>query len=117
MLCSFDVYPESREFERLSTAVPDGAFITVLGSCLDRLTRSVAGLGVPSEIRVTRSAGGLTSVRMSREFRVRTLLSGPAAGVKSAQRRASAAGLGNIITLDVGETSADVALLKDGDAV
>lgn len=117
VLCSSDVYPEFREYERFSTAVLNGALITVLGSYLDRLTRSVAGLGVPSEIKVTQSAGGLMSVRMAREFPVRASLSGPAAGVKGAQRRASAAGLGNIITLDVGGTSADVALLKDGDAV
>ena len=117
VLCSSEVYPEFREYERFSTAVLNGALITVLGSYLDRLTRSVADLGVPSEIKVTQSAGGLMSVRMAREFPVRASLSGPAAGVKGAQRRASAAGLGNIITLDVGGTSADVALLKDGDAV
>ncbi|MYE58029.1 MAG: hydantoinase/oxoprolinase family protein, partial [Alphaproteobacteria bacterium] len=117
VLCSSDVYPEFREYERFSTAVLNGALITVLGSYLDRLTRSVADLGIASEIKVTQSAGGLMSLRMAREYPVRASLSGPAAGVQGAQRRASAAGLRNIITLDVGGTRADVALLKDGNAV
>ena len=117
VLCSSDVYPEFREYERFSTAVLNGALITVLGSYLDRLTQSIADLGISSEIKVAQSAGGLMSVRMAREYPVRASLSGPAAGVKGAQRRASAAGFGNIITLDVGGTSADVSLLKDGNAV
>ena len=117
VLCSSAVYPEFREYERFSTAVLNGALITILGSYLDRLTSSVADLGITSEIKISQSAGGLMSVRMARRYPVRASLSGPAAGVQGALRRATAAGFNDIITLDVGGTSADVALLRDGRAV
>ncbi|MGI9501083.1 MAG: hydantoinase/oxoprolinase family protein, partial [Geminicoccaceae bacterium] len=114
---SSDVYPEFREFERFSTTVLNAALITIVGSYLDRLITSVADIGIPSEIKISQSAGGLMSVRMAREYPVRASLSGPAAGVQGALRRATAAGFDDIITLDVGGTSADVALLRDGVAV
>ena len=117
VICSSDVYPEFREYERFSTTVLNAALITIIGSYLDRLTQSVADLGIGSEVKISQSAGGLMSIRMAREFPVRASLSGPAAGVQGAQRRALAAGFENIITLDVGGTSADVALLKDGNAI
>jgi len=117
VICSSDVYPEFREYERFSTAVLNAALIGIIGSYLDRLTGSVAGMGIVPEIKISQSAGGLMSVRMAREYPIRASLSGPAAGVQGARRRAAAAGFGNIVTLDVGGTSADVALLKDGNAV
>ena len=117
VLCSSDVYPEFREYERFSTAVLNGALINILGPYLDRLMQSVSGIGIRPEVKISQSAGGLMSVSMAREFPVRASLSGPAAGVQGAQRRAREAGIDNIITLDVGGTSADVALLKDGIAV
>ncbi|WP_282604351.1 hydantoinase/oxoprolinase family protein [Pelagibius sp. Alg239-R121] len=117
VISSSSVYPEFREYERFSTTVLNAALITIIGSYLDRLTASVAGLGVPSEVKISQSAGGLMSVRMAREYPIRASLSGPAAGVQGALRRATAAGFPDIITLDVGGTSADVALLRDGTAV
>lgn len=117
VLTSSSVYPEFREYERFSTAVLNAALINVVGSYLDRLSRAAAQMGVASEIKISQSSGGLMSVRMAKEFPVRASLSGPAAGVQGALHRASLAGIGNIITLDVGGTSADVALLRDGKPV
>ncbi len=117
VLTSSSVYPEFREYERFSTAVLNGALITIMGSYLDRLTAGVAELGITSEVKISQSSGGLMSVRMAREFPVRASLSGPAAGVQGALRRSIAAGFENIITLDVGGTSADVALIKDGQPI
>lgn len=114
VLTSSSVYPEFREYERFSTAVLNGALITIMGSYLDRLTGGVAELGITSEVKISQSSGGLMSVRMAKEFPVRASLSGPAAGVQGALRRSIAAGFENIITLDVGGTSADVALIRNG---
>lgn len=114
VLTSSSVYPEFREYERFSTAVLNAALITVVGSYLDRLSHSTADLGISSEIKISQSSGGLMSVRMAKEFPVRASLSGPAAGVQGALHRALTAGVENIITLDVGGTSADVALLEHG---
>ena len=114
VLTSSSVYPEFREYERFSTAVLNAALITIVGSYLDRLTESVSALGIESEVKISQSSGGLMSVRMAKELPVRASLSGPAAGVQGALRRSTVAGFDNIITLDVGGTSADVALLRDG---
>ena len=114
VLTSSSVYPEFREYERFSTAVLNAALITVFGSYLDRLIRATAEMGVPAEIKISQSSGGLMSVRMAKELPVRASLSGPAAGVQGALYRAAAAGIDNIITLDMGGTSADVALLENG---
>ena len=117
VITSSSVYPEFREFERFSTAVLNGALMTVVGSYLDSLCEQVSRLGIESEIKIGQSSGNLMSVRMAREFPVRASLSGPAAGVQGANRRAAAAGFDNIITLDVGGTSADVSILIGGRAV
>lgn len=117
VLTSSSVYPEFREYERFSTAVLNAALITIVGSYLDRLTDGVVAMGVKSEVKICQSSGGVMSLRMARQFPIRASLSGPAAGVQGASRRALVAGAENIITLDVGGTSADVSLLVDGQAV
>jgi len=117
VLTSSSVYPEFREYERFSTAVLNAALITVLGSYLDRLTNLAEDIGIKNEVKISQSSGGLMSVRMAKNFPVRASLSGPAAGVQGALRRSLVAGFKDIITLDVGGTSADVALLKNGKPV
>ena len=113
VIASSSVYPEFREFERFSTAVLNGALLTTMGAYLDRLIEGVSGLGIGTEAKVSQSAGGLMSVEMARRYPVRASLSGPAAGVLGAARRARTAGFSDIVTLDVGGTSADVSLLRD----
>ncbi|MFK7963414.1 MAG: hydantoinase/oxoprolinase family protein [Burkholderiaceae bacterium] len=117
VLTSASVYPEFREFERFSTAVLNAALITIVGSYLDRLTHGVVDMGVSSEVKICQSSGGVMSVRMARQQPIRASLSGPAAGVQGASRRALSAGFDNLITLDVGGTSADVSLMIQGQAV
>ena len=114
ILTSYYVFPEFREYERFSTAVLNGALLTVMQAYLDRLITGVADLNIPVEPKICQSAGGLMSVRMARQLPVRASLSGPAAGVLGASQRAKVAGFHNIITLDMGGTSADVSLLIDG---
>jgi len=114
VITSSSVFPEFREYERFSTAVLNGALLTVMQSYLDRLSEGVRGLGITTEPKISQSAGGLMSVRMARQVPIRASLSGPAAGALGASQRAAAAGVSNIITLDMGGTSADVSLLADG---
>ena len=116
VLSSTEVYPEFREYERFSTAVLNGALLTVVDAYLDRFAAEVARLGVPAEPKISQSSGGLMSVHMTRKLPIRACLSGPAAGVLGAAQRAPAAGFDNVITLDVGGTSADVSVLIDGAA-
>ncbi|MGB7299405.1 MAG: hydantoinase/oxoprolinase family protein [Burkholderiaceae bacterium] len=114
VLTSSSVYPEFREYERFSTAVLNAALITIVGTYLDRLTAGTATMAMPGDVKICQSSGGVMSARMARQLPVRASLSGPAAGVQGASWRATAAGYDNIITLDVGGTSADVSLLVGG---
>jgi N-methylhydantoinase A len=115
VMTSSSVYPEFREYERFSTTVLNAALLTVMSAYLDRLTKAVADLGVIAEPAVSQSSGGLMSVDYSRRFPIRSALSGPAAGVLGAAYRAKATGEPNVITLDIGGTSADVSLLAHGE--
>ena len=114
---STEVYPEFREYERFSTAVLNGALLTVVDAYLNRFSAAVGQLNVPAEPKISQSSGGLMSVHMTRKLPIRASLSGPAAGVIGAAHRAPEAGYRNVITLDVGGTSADVSVLIDGEAM
>jgi N-methylhydantoinase A len=115
VIASSDVHPEFREYERLSTTVLNGALLTVMHAYLERLERAVGGLGIACDPMVSQSAGGLMSIGMARRIPIRTALSGPAAGALGAAYRAQLAGFPTVITLDVGGTSADVAMLTNGE--
>ena len=114
VLSSTSVYPEFREYERFSTAVLNGALLTVMNAYLNRFTTGLEEISVVADPKVSQSAGGLMSLGMARRFPIRASLSGSAAGVFGAAYRATAAGFGNVITLDVGGTSTDVSLMRGG---
>ena len=114
VITSSQIHPEFREYERFSTTVLNGALLTVMDAYLDRFAREVAALGIRCAPTISQSGGGLMSIAMARSHPIRTALSGPAAGAIGAAHRARIAGLPDVITLDVGGTSADVALLQGG---
>ena len=114
VLSSTSVYPEFREYERFSTAVLNGALLTVMNAYLKRFTAGLEDIEVAADPKVSQSAGGLMSLGMARRLPIRASLSGPAAGVLGATHRAVAAGFEDVITLDVGGTSTDVSLLRHG---
>jgi N-methylhydantoinase A len=97
---------EYREYERVVTAVTNAYVGPVMARHLDALASRVGG-----RVRVMQSSGGLIGAPAAGAEAVRTLLSGPAAGVVGAAVRARRAGLPRIITLDMGGTSADVSLV------
>ena len=74
-----------------------------------------AGVGVP--LYITKSNGGVTTARDARRATAETLLSGPASGVIGATASACGPGYGDLITFDMGGTSADIALVRDGQPV
>jgi N-methylhydantoinase A len=115
VIASSAVHPEFREYERFSTAVLNGALLTVMNAYLERLSGAAITAGIDATPLVSQSAGGLMPLADAREFPIRTALSGPAAGVIGAAHRASIAGFPNIITIDVGGTSTDVSLVRGGE--
>lgn len=109
---SSEVQPEFREYERLSTTVLNAYLQPVMSAYLGRLADGIGAEAPAAPIGINQSSGGLMSVGHARRFPVRTALSGPAAGVMGAIEVARAAGIADAITLDMGGTSADVALLR-----
>jgi N-methylhydantoinase A len=107
------VRPEFREFERLSTTVLNAYLQPVVTRYLDRLEKDLSSVGPKTAIGINSSRGGLMSVERARHFPIRTALSGPAAGVMGAMHVARLANRPNLITLDMGGTSADVCLIRD----
>jgi N-methylhydantoinase A len=111
---SSELFPEFREYERFSTAVLNGALVTVMDGYLERFSRRMRESGLLMEPSISHSAGGLMSLGEARRVPIRASLSGPAAGVIGATASVAAAGYVDVITIDVGGTSADVSLLAHG---
>jgi N-methylhydantoinase A len=111
---SADVWPQAREYERTALAVLDAYVQPPVRRYLEGFERALAARGVPAAPYVTKSNGGIMPVAAAREQTVATLLSGPASGVIGAAYVASEAGFPNVITLDVGGTSADIAVVEHG---
>jgi N-methylhydantoinase A/oxoprolinase/acetone carboxylase beta subunit len=107
---SHDVLPEYREFERWSTTVVNAYVTPIIDRYLGRLEAKLAG----SRLLIMQSNGGSISAAAARAQAVRTVLSGPAAGVVGARTVARAAGFRRVIGFDMGGTSTDVSLLDDG---
>ncbi len=112
---SHEVAPEFREFERLSTAVVNAYLGPVMQGYIRRLAQRVEALGVTATPHLTQSNGGVIGFDAAARLPVRTVLSGPSTGVVGAQAIGRLAGIGNLITFDMGGTSTDVALLTNGE--
>ena len=110
---SSEVQPEFREYERLSTTVLNAYLQPVVTRYLDGLEGDLRTIAPAAALGINSSRGGLMSAERARRFPIRTALSGPAAGVMGAIHVARLAGRGNLITLDMGGTSADVCLIRD----
>jgi N-methylhydantoinase A len=110
---SHEVQAEFREYERLSTTVLNAYLQPVMDAYLARLARELAATAPSARLGVNQSNGGLISVEGARRFPIRTALSGPAAGISGAIEIARRSGEPNLITLDMGGTSADVALIRN----
>jgi N-methylhydantoinase A/oxoprolinase/acetone carboxylase beta subunit len=114
---SHEVDPVFREYERACLTAFDAYLRPVMSAYLAVLQRSLAEIGVTCEVLTMQSRGGLASTAMAVARPVTTLLSGPAAGVMGALHVAQLAGYRDCITLDMGGTSADIALVTGGKPV
>jgi N-methylhydantoinase A len=100
------ILPEFREFERTATTVLNAYVSPLMTRYLDALEEGLAG----HPLWIMQSSGGILDAATARREAVRTLLSGPAAGVAGAFHIARVAGYDHIITFDMGGTSTDVSL-------
>jgi N-methylhydantoinase A len=113
---SSEIWPQAREYERSVLTALNATIRPIVEAYLNRLTSGLSdrGLGLPP--RVARSNGGAELATTLRERPVVALLSGPAAGVAGAAATAEDAGwmAADLMTLDVGGTSADIGVIRNG---
>ena len=112
--CSSEVLPEIREFERTSTTAVCAYVGPILASYLGRLESAVTGLGFPSPY-VMGSSGGVFTVAEGLRMPAMAVESGPAAGVIAAALVGRQLGLGNVISFDMGGTTAKASLIERGE--
>jgi N-methylhydantoinase A len=111
---SHEVLPKPPEFERTSTTLVNAYVGPPIARYLRRLTDSLAALGYRHELLVATSAGGVATAEQAARRAVSTIGSGPTGGVSAASRAATAAGLGDVVSVDMGGTSYDVCLIRGG---
>jgi len=111
---SNEIWPVIREYERTTTAVINGYIHPRVAKYLGSLQDALKESGVSAEPLVTKSNGGVMSAELGKSSCVNMVLSGTASGVMGGAHVARSCGVGNAITLDIGGTSADVAVVIDG---
>jgi N-methylhydantoinase A len=112
---SHEIVPEFREYSRLSTTTLNAYLGPVMKHYMENFLNSVKEYGIPVEPYITQSNGGIISIHESVSSPLRTAVSGPAAGVVAAKNLAELTGYKNMITFDMGGTSADFSLIEDGE--
>jgi N-methylhydantoinase A len=111
---SHEVYPKPPEFERTSTTLVNAYVGPPIVRYLDRLENRLRGAGYASELLVATSSGGVATPAAIGSRAVATIGSGPTGGVVAAARAATAAGLHDVVSVDMGGTSYDVCLIRNG---
>ena len=111
---SSEVDPAFREYERTVVTAFDAYVKPVLARYLGRMGEQLARSGVRAPLQVMQSRGGVSAASTATGRPVRLFLSGPAAGVIGGAQAAEEAGLRDVITVDIGGTSCDIALVSAG---
>jgi N-methylhydantoinase A len=130
--CSAELFREPDEFERTSTTVINASLVPVVAGYLHALGQRLVSAGFSGRLAVMHSGGGLLSLDSAARYPARLVTSGPAAGamaaagvvgsgspasgVVAAEGIAQAEKLDEVISLDIGGTSADIAVIRDGRA-
>jgi len=113
--CSSEVADVIREYERFSTAAMNAFIGPRTSFYLRNLESALRAQGVNAEIRVMQSNGGVTTIEGGSERPVTILMSGPAGGVIGGKWAGELSGVENLITVDIGGTSADISVVPRGE--
>lgn len=114
---SSEVDPAFREYERTVVTAFDAYMKPVVDRYIGRLEAGLASANVRAPLQIMQSRGGLSGAMVARQRPVRLFLSGPAAGVIGGAMVGRSAGHRDLITIDVGGTSSDIALVEGGEPV
>lgn len=108
---SSDILPVFREYERCVTTLLNAYVMPAVSTYVERLEQRTKDCGIGAPLLLMKSSGGVTSTQSARRKPVETALSGPAAGAVGAAFVGAASGFPDILTNDIGGTSADIALI------
>ena len=112
---STDILPVVREYERTLATVLNAIVMPGVTTYVARLENRLANEGITAPLLLMQSNGGVAGAAKIRQAPALTALSGPAAGVVGALAEAHACGIKDIVTVDIGGTSADICLVADGE--
>ena len=112
--CSSEVLPVFREYERSLATILNIYVMPVVSSYVSRLEARLKERSIAAPLLLMQSSGGVAGADTIRRVPVETALSGPAAGAVGAAFVGAAAGIKNLIGVDIGGTSADISLVEDG---
>jgi len=111
---SCEIDPTFREYERTLVTIFDAYLRPKVSSYIAALRDRLEGLGVPARLEIMQSRGGIATANAAVERPVSLLRSGPAAGVVAAQMIGAMCGEPNLISNDIGGTTADIGMVADG---
>lgn len=111
---SHEIAPEWREYERTSTTVASVYITPAVRGYLHRLEAALSEGGLSAPLLITGSNGGAMTAERAADRAVLTMFSGPVGGVIGSREAGRRAGQPNLICIDVGGTSFDVSLVRDG---
>jgi N-methylhydantoinase A len=112
---SFEVLPEIKEYERTSTTVINTYVMPIAARYLVTLRQEMERLGIAASLLLMQSNGGLTTAEAAMRTPMHIIESGPAAGVIGAQALARVLALPNVITFDMGGTTAKASIVERGE--
>jgi len=112
---SSEVLPVFREYERSMATILNVYVMPAVSSYVEKLERRLAERGIRAPLLLMKSDGGVAGADTMRRTPVQSALSGPAAGVMGALFAGELAGFKDLITIDIGGTSADICLVKNGE--
>lgn len=111
---SSELCPEMREYFRASTTAINAVILPVVAAYVDRLEKRLDGIGIGAELHLMTSSGGMISSRVAKHEPVHLIESGPAAGVTATVYVGETAGFSNLISFDMGGTTAKLGLIEKG---
>jgi N-methylhydantoinase A len=111
---SSDILPVFREYERALVTILNSYVMPSVSTYVGRLETRMQERQIHAPLLLMKSSGGVTGTREIKVSPVQTALSGPAAGIVGAAFIGEASGFRDLITIDIGGTSADICLIKDG---
>ncbi len=111
---SYESSPEIREFERASTTVLNALLQPVISGYLDKVSSRLEHAGIRAALYLVQSNGGLATPADAARLPAKLLLSGPAGGAMAMAALAGRHGLQNLVGFDMGGTSSDISVVRDG---